>query len=97
MYMRAGGDGVSERLTHITVITDMRKLSQYQPGDVGKPWGHPDCNWHIACPQCGRRSELLHACTVNDDNTLTFSPSLVCPHEDCKAHYHIVNNEIRWC
>jgi len=88
---------MGERLTHITVITDMRKLTAYKPGDVGKPWSHPDCMWHIACPQCGRWSELAHNCTVNDDNTLTFSPSLVCPHEDCKAHYSVEQNKIRWC
>ena len=91
---------MAERLTQVTVIRDKRSLGDYKPGEIGQPF-QMEATWFIACPECGGRGSLAnHHITVNPDETITISPSLLCYGgrlNKCSAHYFVVSNQIRWC
>ncbi len=90
---------MSKRLIQITEIADKRSLGEYKPGEIGQPY-QMEATWFIACPECGGRGSLAdHTVTVNEDNTITISPSLLCYGNSlnkCTAHYFVERNQIRW-
>jgi phage terminase large subunit GpA-like protein len=63
-----------------------------RPGDVWK-W---EVAYIVCCPKCGKCSQTDHEVLTEADGTLTFSPSLICPHESCRAHYWIKAGKIQW-
>lgn len=59
----------------------------------GDLWIHTD-GCMIVCPRCAEFGSLHHAKTINEDGTITMSPSIGCP--ICRAHFYIVGNQIKW-
>lgn len=67
---------------------------QPEPGLVVE---FPSREWIIYCPKCSKGAGLDgHTKTIHADQTITFSPSLICPQPGCGAHYHIEKSRIRY-
>jgi hypothetical protein len=85
---------MTDRITLRRIGADHENL---QPGDL---LATTDPRMFIkACPKCGRLMATgeKHAITVHDDDTVTISPSCLCPYEDCDAHYFVNRSVISWC
>jgi hypothetical protein len=50
--------------------------------------------WMLGCPACGEPAMLDHDVLVVGDRA-TISPSVLCPMLSCRAHYHVVDGEVR--
>lgn len=48
------------------------------------------------CPKCSKGAVLDHEIEKHEDDTVTLSPSLICPHSGCGAHYYVRRNKIEW-
>jgi len=49
----------------------------------------------ISCPKCGIYASSSSGHTVEVEEPLTVSPSFICPHKPCDAHYFVKNGEIQ--
>jgi hypothetical protein len=94
---------MSERLTQVTIIRDLRSPWDYKPGEIGKPdkpfQQSGEAHWFIACPGCGGHLDLsMWGVTEHEDGTLSIAPSIQCfgAEKPCNAHYFVVRNQIRW-
>lgn len=50
----------------------------------------------ITCPLCGAYASSSNGHTIQQEDPLTVSPSFVCPHKPCTAHYYVKNGEIQF-
>lgn len=50
----------------------------------------------ITCPKCGVYASSSKSHVVEQEDPLTVSPSFVCPHKPCDAHYYVKNGEIQF-
>ncbi len=58
---------------------------------------YPSGEMTLFCPLCGKGAGLSnHTVEFDSDNTVTFSPSVICPGEKCKAHYYVRKNRIEY-
>lgn len=48
------------------------------------------------CPRCGVQASSSEGHTVESRNPLTVSPSFVCPHKGCGAHYFVKSGAVQW-
>lgn len=86
---------MSERPTHVVILDKAHFFANDAPLGAAYREEESQWNWWMRCPQCGYRAPLDHEVTLNDDDTLTISPSLVCPNNgpgnptQCTAHYFV--------
>lgn len=50
----------------------------------------------INCPRCGLAASSSSGHLVETRAPLTVSPSFVCPHQGCGAHYFIRGGSVQW-